>query len=82
MRLSVLQSKIQVSIITEIILFSSCVGEDWFRCDNGHCISRMWLCDKEDDCMDWSDETDCKDDEVSASEPETGDATCAGTDYR
>ena len=42
----------------------------------------MWLCDKEDDCMDWSDETDCKDDEVSALEPETGDATCAGTDYK
>merc|ERR1719318_1431415 len=48
---------------------STCVGEDWFRCD------------KEDDCMDWSDEADCKD-EKSDPEPETGEATCAGTDYK
>ena len=62
--------------------YSSCVGEDWFRCNNGHCISRHWLCDKEDDCMDWSDEADCKDDEVAALEPATMAATCAGTDYK
>ena len=80
MRLSVHQSKIWFYKIRLENLFISCDGEYWFRCKNGHCISKTWLCDKEDDCMDWSDESDCKEEKVSAPEPAA--ATCPGTDYK
>jgi len=30
-----------------------------FICDNGRCISADFRCDKEDDCMDTSDERNC-----------------------
>ena len=29
---------------------------DDFQCDNGQCITKKWLCDLENDCMDGSDE--------------------------
>ena len=28
-----------------------------FQCNNGHCVSKLALCDGYDDCMDLSDET-------------------------
>ena len=29
---------------------------DWFECHNKRCIVAAWMCDHENDCMDWSDE--------------------------
>ena len=30
-----------------------------FTCDNGHCISQSWVCDRYNDCGDNSDEKGC-----------------------
>lgn len=35
------------------------VADLYFRCNNGRCISRANKCDREDDCGDESDETEC-----------------------
>lgn len=32
----------------------------FFRCNDGQCISNNWRCDGDSDCMDNSDENNCK----------------------
>lgn len=36
-----------------------CVLTGSFHCSNGNCINQAFLCDKQDDCGDASDEIDC-----------------------
>lgn len=31
-----------------------------FQCANKRCIQKIWLCDAENDCGDFSDESNCK----------------------
>lgn len=35
-------------------------GTGMFRCGSGECIKLAWRCDKDPDCMDRSDESDCR----------------------
>lgn len=33
--------------------------DDWFKCENNHCIPMKKRCDNQSDCNDMSDEKDC-----------------------
>lgn len=40
------------------LLSPECV-KDQFSCDNGLCKPALWVCDRVNDCGDWSDENKC-----------------------
>ena len=60
--INVLTLKIDYRVSLHILLLSSdgvCrIGE--FLCNNRNCISHDMTCNAENDCGDWSDETNCR----------------------
>ena len=44
-----------MSAIEGVFVFVACTNSQ-FKCPNGLCISKNWLCDGDDDCSDNSDE--------------------------
>jgi hypothetical protein len=54
------------------LAYTKC-SQDHFKCDNGRCISKKWLCDMEDDCRDGSDEKNC---------PSVNPVTCGSTEFK
>lgn len=47
-----------VCVPTNSSVDSNC-SHSHFTCSNGRCIPATWLCDRDDDCRDGSDEFDC-----------------------
>ncbi|XP_065835527.1 low-density lipoprotein receptor-related protein 2-like [Oscarella lobularis] len=47
-----------VFLVVFVETTTSCHDAD-FRCDNGRCVNRAWICNEFDDCGDLSDERNC-----------------------
>lgn len=39
--------------------FMTCKSDD-FRCSNGHCIPKYFVCDGDKDCVGGDDESNCR----------------------
>lgn len=42
-----------------------CLKPDYHKCDGSKCIPVSFVCDKENDCVDGSDESHCHDVRIS-----------------
>ncbi|KAK4295458.1 hypothetical protein Pmani_031978 [Petrolisthes manimaculis] len=56
---------------------ANCTGPDQFNCSNGvYCVSVLWLCDGDFDCLDRSDEANCTKNMCKATDHRCGDGHC------
>lgn len=51
--------KCNVSCCNSVLEMRTC-HPGYFQCDSGHCITERFKCDGSADCLDFTDETSCR----------------------
>lgn len=65
------------------LLIDDTCRSDEFTCNNGRCIQNRWVCDKDDDCGDGSDEAKCMPTKCDAMKQfQCADKTCVTIKWR